>query len=39
MEVLLDSGGSRTMVDKQTALAMGLDIEWADPKNNYMGSF
>jgi predicted aspartyl protease len=29
IEVLLDSGGSTTMIDRETAKLMGLDIEWA----------
>lgn len=39
LEVLLDSGGGKTMIDKQTAIALGLDIEWADPTKNFLGSF
>jgi hypothetical protein len=29
VEVVLDSGGARTMIDKDTARALGLNVEWA----------
>ena len=29
VELILDSGGARTMVDRETAKALGLNIEWA----------
>lgn len=37
-EILLDSGGARTMIDKETAVQLGLTIEWAD-ENNFLGTF
>ena len=39
LEITLDSGGSKTMVDKHTAIKMGLDIEWADQTKKYYGTF
>ena len=38
VEVILDSGGARTMVDRETAIALGLKIEWADDQK-FFGSF
>jgi predicted aspartyl protease len=38
VEVILDSGGARTMVDKETAKALGLNVEWATPEKSF-GSF
>ena len=38
VEVILDSGGARTMVDKDTAVALGLRIEWASD-SKFFGSF
>jgi predicted aspartyl protease len=39
IEVTLDSGGSRTMIDENTAKLIGLDIEWAKDTNKHYGSF
>jgi predicted aspartyl protease len=39
MEVTLDSGGSRTMIDSETAKLIGLEVEWAKDTNKNYGSF
>jgi hypothetical protein len=38
VEVMLDPGGARTMIDKATAIALGLNIDWADG-NKCFGTF
>jgi hypothetical protein len=38
VEVVLDSGGAKTMIDKNTARLLNLDIEWATEGKSY-GSF
>ena len=39
MEVTLDSGGTRTMIDEHTARLIGLDVDWADQSSKNYGSF
>lgn len=38
VEVMLDPGGARTMIDRATAIALGLNIEWADANKSF-GTF
>lgn len=33
LEVTLDSGGGRSMIDEHTAKLIGLDVEWAKDTN------
>lgn len=39
IEVTLDSGGGRTMIDANTAKLIGLDVEWASETNKHYGTF
>jgi hypothetical protein len=39
IEVTLDSGGARTMIDEHTARLLKLDVEWAADTNKYYGTF
>lgn len=39
LEVTLDSGGGRTMIDESTARRIGLDIEWAEDTKKHYGTF
>lgn len=39
LEVTLDSGGARTMIDSNTARLIGLDVEWAVDTKKHYGTF